>query len=354
MDDDSELLASLRAALSANRTGPPRGDLVVLRRDARRRRSTIYFVGVGDDTTPTMVVKRPSPEVERLGIRPPMTAEEQYAAVQRLHEFLAASDTPFAAPRGVALLPECGALAMEFVQGLPVSDLVRPSAIMRWHVLREALRISGLALRQLHAIEPAGSVVLDLADVESWAFSAARAALRGVETPARDDWFRCLPADAGIPGKVVLLHGDWAPENVMLGRDRVICLDPELTDRGLPEHDLARFVLMLLDRPLFVITGALGWSERRRDLVDTFLTAYYRGQAVSPLLRPLLVREVAQRWAVRHQEAQRGSAMARKARSVLLARYFGRVLDQISDPCWPGHAVGSRRPSADATSTPQP
>jgi aminoglycoside phosphotransferase (APT) family kinase protein len=342
MVDEAELLAALKAALRADPAGRPPGDLVVVRRGLRRR-STIYFVGVhqGDGATPTIVVKCPSPEVERLGIRPPMTVQEQYAAVQRLHEFLAGSDTQFAAPRGVALLPEFDALAMEFVQGRSVWELVRPSAIWRQHELREGVRSGGLALRQLHTIEPTGSAPVDLAEVERTAFSDSRDALRGVDTLMRDGWFSpgAQPA-GGVLGKVVLLHGDWAPENVMIGQDRVFCLDPELTDRGWPEYDLARFLLMLLDRSLFVTTGALGWSALRRDLIRTFLTAYYGGQAVSPLLRPLLVREVAQRWAVRHQEAQRGSAAARKARSLLLTRYFGGVLDEISDPRWVESAIG--------------
>jgi aminoglycoside phosphotransferase (APT) family kinase protein len=303
---------------------------------------------------PTIVVKCPSPEVERLGIRPPMTAQEQYAAVRRLHEFLAGGDTQFAAPRGLALLRERGAFAMEFVQGRLVSDLVRPSAIWRWHELRDAVRTGGLALRHLHTIEAPESMVIDLAEVEHAAFSASRAALGGVDAPVREGWFSpgVRPA-GGHVGRVVLLHGDWAPENVMISRDRVFCLDPELTDRGWPEHDLARFLLMLLDRPLFVTTGALGWSELRRDLVSTFLDAYYGEQAVSPLLRPLLVREVAQRWAVRHEEAQRGSAAARKARAIVLTRHFAGVLDEISDPRWPGHAAGWGQQSADVGSTPQ-
>lgn len=354
MIDEAELLAALRAALPTDRAGRPPGDSVVVRRDPRRR-STIYFVEVdhGDGATATIVVKRPSPQVERLGIRPPMTAEEQYAALQRLHRFLAGGDTPFAAPRGLALLAECGAFAMEFVQGRLVSDLVSPSAIWRWQELREGVRTGGLALRHLHTIEPAGSAPVDLADVERSAFIAARDALSGVDTPVRDGWFRPgVPPTGGILGRVVLLHGDWAPENVMINQDRVFCLDPELSDRGWPEHDLARFLLMLLDRPLFVITGAMGWSALRRDLIRIFLTAYYGDQAMSPLLRPLLAREVAHRWAVRHQEAQRGSAAARKARSLLLARYFGSLLDEISGPRWTGQqGAGRGQPSAHAPST---
>src|SRR3954451_12613883 len=197
MVDEAELLAALTTALRADPAGPPPGDLVVVRRGLRRR-STIYFVGAdqGDGTTPRIVVKCPSPEVVRLGIRPPMTAQEQYAAVQRLHDFLAGSDTRFAAPRGVALLPEFDALAMEFVQGHSVWELVRPSAIRRQSELREGVRSGGEALRQLHLIEPAGSAPVDMAEVERTAFAESRDALRGVDTPVRDDWFSPGPRPA--------------------------------------------------------------------------------------------------------------------------------------------------------------
>lgn len=356
MVDEPELLAALRAALRNDLADVAPDELLVLRRESRRR-STIHFVGVdrGRRPRPIIVVKCPSPEVERLGIRPPMTAQQQFTAVQRLHEFLAGTGSRFAAPRGVALLRECGALAMEFVEGHLVSDVVRPSAIWSRHELREAVRACGLALRQLHLIEQAEWVVVDLAEEERAAFRASREALRRVDTPVRAEWFHPgAQPDGGTLGRIVLLHGDWAPENVMIGKDRVFCLDPELTDRGWPERDLARFLLMLLDRPLFVTTGALGWSALRRDIVTSFLTAYCGDQPPSPLLRPLLVQEVAQRWAVRHQEAQRGSAVARKARTVLLRRHFGGVLDEISDPSWTRRAAGSSRRSAAAPSTPRP
>src|SRR3954452_2422979 len=171
MGDETALLAALTTAVRAGPAGPPPGDLVVVRRGLRRR-STIYFVGAdqGEDTTPSIVVKCPSPEVVRLGIRPPMTAEEQYEAVQRLHDFLEGSDTRFAAPRGVALLPEFEALAMEFVQGRSVWELVRPSAIWHQHELRQGVRSGGLALRQRPLIEPAESAPADLAEVERTAF----------------------------------------------------------------------------------------------------------------------------------------------------------------------------------------
>lgn len=312
--------------------------MVVTRGD--RRRSTIYFVGVQHEGSREVrwVVKRPAPEAQRLGITPPMSAAEQFGALQRLHDALAELDGRFAAPRPVALLPDFDALAMEWVGGASVWDLAVPHALWRPRALREGVRSSALALRHLHAIEPAGTDVVDVVEVERGAFSDSREALRSVISSSPERWFG--PGAAGsVSAEVVLLHGDWAPENVLLDEDRVFLLDPELTERGWPERDLARFLLMLWDRPLFVTTGALRLSALRRDLTRTFLRTYYGGRPASPLLRPMVVREVAQRWAVRHQDAHRGGEAARAARQLLLRRYFGGVLDEVSHPRWPERAV---------------
>lgn len=335
MLDEVELISALARALGAGPDGPPPGQLEVVRRGLRLR-STIYFVGArqGGTATTSWVVKCPSPEAARLGIRPPLSAADQYAAMERLYEFLAGGDTPFTAPRPVALLPEFDALAMEFVEGHSVWDLVVPSALHRPQQLRDGVRSAALALHHLHTIEPASAGLVDVAEVEETAASESIDALRSAQVRVRDTWF--LPSAQGqAEGKTVLLHGDWAPENVLLDQDRVFLLDPELTDHDWPEHDLARFLLMLWDRSLFVVTGALGWSALRHDLTKIFLTNYYRVEPVSPLLRPLLLREISRRWTVRHEQAQRGSAPVLRARSLLLERYFSTVLDEVSNPRWP-------------------
>ncbi len=338
---EAELTAALQQLLVAD--DPEEGEIVVVRRGLRRR-STIYFVGLkqGSASSVSWVVKRPTPEAERLGIRPPMTAAEQYAALGRLYSFLSDGRTPFAAPRPVALLPELDALVMEFVAGHSLWDLAVPSALYRPQPLREGVRRAALALRHLHTIEPADSEVVNAGDVEEAASQVSIEALRTVHRRVEDTWFP-PGRNQELQAKVVLLHGDWAPENVLLDREQAFILDPELTDRGWPEHDLARFLLMLWDRPLFVASANISWPKTlRHQLTRIFLTAYYDGEHVSPLLRPLLRREVSQRWAVRHQEAQRGGSAAARARSMLLAHYFGALLRELADPRWAKGAV--RRP----------
>jgi aminoglycoside phosphotransferase (APT) family kinase protein len=332
MLDEGELLAALEPALLVEGSLP--GKLAVARRIVRRR-SSIYVVGVENagSVASSWVVKRPSVEGGRLGIRGPMDAAGQYAALQRLYDFLATGDPRFTAPRPVALLPELEALVMEFVQGRSVWDLAVPSALLRPAALREGVRTAALALRHLHTNQPRGTEPVDLAEVEAEAEATSRGALQSIGVQVRDGWYR-RSGQRSVPGKLVLLHGDWAPENVLLDHEKVYLLDPELTDYGWPEHDLARFLLMLWDRSIFVGFGALQGSRRlRHDLTSIFLTTYYGyGEPVSPLLRPLLLREVSQRWAVRHQGADRGSAPALQARVLLLRQYFGGLVAEVTDP----------------------
>ncbi len=331
MLDEGELLVTLERALNAG--GSSSGTLAVARRIVRRR-SSIYVVGVedGGSVASSWVVKCPATDAGRLGIRAPMDAAEQYAALQRLYDFLAAGEARFTAPRPVALLPELEALVMEFVGGRSVWDLAVPSALLRPAALREGVRTAALALRHLHTNSPREPEPVDLVEVERGAAATSRQALGSIGVRSRDDWYR-PSGQRSVSGRMVLLHGDWAPENVLLDGDRVYLLDPELTDYGWPEHDLARFLLMLWDRSLFVALGALPRATQlRHELTSVFLSAYYGGEPVSPLLRPLLLQEVSQRWAVRHQGVDRSSALALPARLHLIRSYFSRLVGEISDP----------------------
>ena len=342
--DEDALLGALAAAVGAGDTAVS-DELVIVRRGVRRR-SIIYYVGVR--ATPGVsrwVVKCPATGVERLGIQPPAPAEDQFEALRRLHAFLAASGGRFASPRPVALLPEFSALAMEFAQGRSLWELVQPAALHRPQELLAGVREAALALRHLHSIEPPRAQLVDLRELENTVFEDSAAALRGAGLPVKDRWFTPGLRPSSAVTQVVLLHGDWAPENVLLAEDHVFLLDPELTDHGWAEHDLARFLLMLLDRSLFVATDTFGRSRRlRHEATSTFLTAYYGTAPVSPVLGPLLLRETARRWTVRHQDVVNGGRRLRRPRSRLLRGYFSRVLDEVSDPQWADSARNNGSP----------
>lgn len=335
MVDEGALLAALGSILPDEPASPHPDELIIVRR-MQRRRSSIYFVGLRDEAPLSRwVVKNPAPEVERLGIRPPISAEQQYLALHRLYEFLAAAGGRFVAPRPVALLPGLDALVMEFAKGRSLWELARPGALWRSQELVAGVREAALALRHVHTIEPPRVEPLDLEALQQSAFEHSVAALDGAGLPLRKQWFTPDDRPGGASAATVLLHGDWAPENVLLADQHVYCLDPELTDHGWPEHDIARFLLMLLDRSLFVATHSLRRSQKlRSEVTSTFLTAYYGMAPVSAVLQPLLMQEMACRWAVRHQDVVSGSSGLRSARTRLLLNYFSTVLDEVSDPHW--------------------
>jgi aminoglycoside phosphotransferase (APT) family kinase protein len=343
--DERALLRSLQAALSAESQDAP-DDLVVVDRGLRRRSSLYFVAAAGDPGVRRWVIKRPTPEAERLGMSPPMSAGEQHRALQRLHDFLVSRGGSVTAPRPVAVLPDLGALAMEYAPGQSLFELVRPGALRRPDELVSGVRSAGLALREMHAIEPSSAEQPDLRAVESSVRREASAALSQVGLPVDARWFARDASATALPGRKVLLHGAWAPENVLLDGDQVVCLDPELTVRGWAEQDLARFLLMLLDRPVFVLTDSLGRGRAlRHELISAFLTTYYGREPVSPVLRPLLEREVALRWVVRHQDVLDRRPPLRRARTALLHRYFRAVLDEISGPAWTALAQGDGPPS---------
>jgi Ser/Thr protein kinase RdoA (MazF antagonist) len=134
-----------------------------------------------------------------------------------------------------------------------------------------------------------------------------------------------------VTGRRVVLHGDFVPENVLLSEGAVHCLDPDLTHRNWAEEDVARFVVMLCDAPLFVTAGMTPPVRALRQLaVSTFLQGYYGDEPVSPLLRPLMLSLVAARWRARHEDVTLRGARFPGARQALVRRHFRAFLDEVT------------------------
>lgn len=323
-----------------------RDELTVLRTH-RRYRSSLYFVGVRDELEPRWVVKRPDPERRQQDLRPPPDAEAQFDALCRLHEHLGASGEGITAPRPVALLQRIEALAMEYVAGQTLTDFMTLGRVVRPEPLLAGIARAAAALRVIHRLAPSVSSTVDETQWTAHAAREARRHLLVARLPIRDSW---LTLDGHEPRYVepaeVLLHGDWAPENVVLADQGLTCLDPELSHRGWPERDVSRFLVMLCDAPVFVTTTGLpAWTLLRRRAVVTFLAAYYGERGVSPLLRPLFLADLAARWAMRDVDVVRRNPAGTRSRRLLLRHHFTALLDEASAPGWPGsllpHAVAA-------------
>jgi len=327
--DSSSVVESVTRSLPQDaRTGP---DLVVLRRLVRRR-STLYFVGLSARRPRICcVVKRPNTDVQQHDLEPPATAADQYEALRTLRDQLQRLGAPLSAPAPLALLPEIGAFAMEYVQGRSIAQVLRPDVVVRPQQLFAALVDAAATLRAVHAFEPAQQVRVAAAGADVSAPTDVRILLDRAGLPVRPGWFG---ERSRAPGQVetwVRLHGDYAPENILLTSHGSYCLDPDLSTRGLAEHDVVRFLTMLFDAPFFVTGVGLPPVQRlRRQAAAVFVEHYYAGSGPPPAFQPMLVDSLARRWVTRHEHVVARAPSLQRARTSLLHRYFCRLLDEQS------------------------
>ena len=75
-----------------------------------------------------------------------------------------------------------------------------------------------------------------------------------------------------------LVHGDYSPKNMLVGKGRVVLLDCEVAWYGDPAFDLAFLINHLLLKSLFhsPVTTPL------QQLIEVFLATYYQERAVEP------------------------------------------------------------------------
>ncbi len=330
---EQQVLAALAATLPG---APPVDELVVLR-TLRKRRSLLYFVSRRDGSTPRWVVKRPDPDRPQHDIRPPADARTQFASVVRLHDHLAAHGTRISSPRPVGLLPDVESLAMEYVSGQSLVELIRPRSVLQPGPLLAGMADAAEALLLMHRLAPRPAEAVDVAAVWS---STAEEVHRLLDAPPLSHGSRwSLPGAAPgswVQPQEVLAHGDWAPENVMLDGESVICIDAELDEHRWAEQDVARFLVMLSDAPLFVtMTSAPPVMRIRRRAASAFITGYYGDRGVSPLLQPVLVNALAARWAMRDQDVVWRRPPGARSRRLLLRRHFTSLLDEATAVGWP-------------------
>lgn len=333
--DEQSVLAALKSALRAGDDLRDAHELVVVSR-VERRRSTLYFVG--DAAQPgamRWVVKQPRTATTQHDLASPLSAQEQHDALVALHDVFDGHDVRFSTPRPIALLAEAGAFAMEFVDGQSIPQLLNARAVLKPRPLIDAVRSAAALLRALHAMQPAPNALVDTERPTDDALGDGRHVLQRVGLPLRSSWFEAAPHPQRTQTSV-LLHGDFAPENIVIATGATYCLDPALASRGPRELDVVRFLTMLCDAPLFMTTLAPGPVGRlRRRMAAEFVESYYGAGGRPSSLQQMLVHAVALRWAQKHDHFERG-ARAAAAWTTLLRVYFSRLLTEVSsNPHWP-------------------
>jgi len=329
--NEAEVLEHVREALVGQVPAADLERLVVVRTGPSRRRSSLYFVGLAGGDTCRWVVKRPTSQSQQDDLTSPLPAPLQYSALQRLYLHLHGLDDGMATPRPIALLPDIDAYVMEYVPGPTVTDLILPRAVADPGRLLDSAVVAGRLLRAVHALEPPKSDLIDLRKLQQDTSTRAQRLLAAAGLPVRDHWFGVDLVSTTTTGSEVLLHGDYAPENVVLSPTGVVCLEPDLVERGWREHDVVRFLLMLADAPLFVAGTEVPVVRRlRRRVSAQFLDSYYEGPSRPESLPHLMLVSVAARWSTRHTDVTRRSPRLGRARQLLLHRHFTRLLDEVS------------------------
>jgi aminoglycoside phosphotransferase (APT) family kinase protein len=323
--DTLAISASLRRAIAAELG--EQEDLVVVSSQSRRR-SDLWFIGLLGERGPKWVVKRPRTDSRQGDLRPPLSSEQQFAALVRLSDHVLATGSALRTPAPVALLPDIDAFAMLFVQGRHVAQLIRPTAVREPGPLLAGVAAAADALRVVHALPPTKE---ELSTSEG-PFEASSDRLDPAAAPALARGQSSPEIRSPLPRRgtrTVVIHGDFAPENIMLAGSTVFCLEPGLTDCGPPDIDVVRFLTMLYDAPLFVLCALNPAVQRlRRRAAATFLAAYYGVEPVSPTLQQSLRESLASRWATRHDDVVDRDPSLRGARIWLLRRYFSALLQE--------------------------
>jgi aminoglycoside phosphotransferase (APT) family kinase protein len=333
---EQSVVVALRSALLAGDELCDADELVVVSR-VERRRSTMYFVGVaGQPGAIRWVVKQPRTATQQHDLASPLTAQGQYEALVALRDVLEGHHPRFSAPRPIALLAGAGAFAMEFVEGRSIPQLVHARAVLEPRPALDGVRSAAALLQALHAVQPEAGGFIDREKLATDELGDGGRVLQRVGLPVRSSWFDRVPCPQPTQTSV-LLHGDFAPENVVITSGATYCLDPALSGRGPRELDVVRFLTMLCDAPLFIHTLAPGPVGRlRRRMSAEFVETYYGGSGRPTSLQPMLVHALALRWAQRHDHIFERDARAPAAWTMLLRAYFSRLLTEVSSsPQWP-------------------
>lgn len=331
MDGDAELTQCLRDLLATELSARELDHLVLQK--VKRNRSSIYFVDLDGPTRERRwVVKQPDVTVAHADLEPPLAAADQFAAHQRLYEYLRRMDAGVLTPRPVGVMADVNAYAMEFVPGRIVSRHVALRSVRHPQDLLDGAAASAKALRLVHSLEPAQAEAVHLGDLAAELQPGATQIIRAAGLRAPEWRFR---DDSSAPTAMierVVLHGDFAPENILLGASGTYCLDAALVSRGWAERDVVRYLVMLYQENFFIRAAVGPAAQRlRRRAGATFLDAYYDGPWPASL-QPLVLHGIAVRYARRKALLARLSYPKGPARRALEQYYFQRLLDEVAAP----------------------
>jgi aminoglycoside phosphotransferase (APT) family kinase protein len=246
------------------------------------------------------VVKQPHTQWSQDDVGSPLTAHDEFVALERLDAHFTKMDVPFRVPSPVVFLPEIDGFAMEYVTGPTIKDLLSYRSVLRPSPLLDGLTAAGTFLRHLHALEVLPTVVVDLKGEAEKVLAVEEEKLNPLRLSLPDRVRRTMvefPA-LNVTSQQVWLHGDFGPSNILLAEDRsTVGLDPALHAVGPPEDDLVRFVALVSGvirlAPEIVAPPV---ARIRRELEDRLLRTYYAAPTWPPLFELRFLHQLSRRW----------------------------------------------------------
>ena len=301
------MLHALSRALDASS-----GDKVRLTVQGQRLagRSSIYFVGPSTPVRgqPRWVIKQPNVAWSQDDLDSPATAEQEFQALTRLDAHFKQLGGKSRVPTPVALLPDVGAYAMEYVDGRTIRQQLNYGSAVRPANLLGGLAAAASFARHVHALEGFAPRVIDLRDEAHKVLAVAAEKLHPVGLALPEQVRRTL---AECPTLVVSspqawLHGDFGPGNILIAKTgSTVGLDPALDVVGPPEDDLVRFVALMSGSIRFAPETLAPPARRIRQRLETeLLVSYYGAKTYPPLFELRLLHQLTRRW-IRSRELAR-------------------------------------------------
>ena len=287
--DAADVLAAAREALRSLHPRPDR--LVCSRPQLVSGRAVIHFFGeVGGP--PLFVAKILKPDTG--------SAADQYAVLKRCRDWWA-NENRHAVVEPLALMRDGDGFLMSYVPGDSLS-WVLPRAALRPNVAIAAAMAAGDFLRRFHQRAGPKAVEVDLADLVAdiravqTELQAARMSL-----PARVERVLHRTLDVRLPGRRVLLHGDFTPRNLILTqRGQITMIDPLLEQEGLIEDDIAMFLAVMSSASAFAAGLVSARRRRLRLQLERAFIDGYGSSGISPVICSLrLICEQMWRWRFR-------------------------------------------------------
>jgi len=323
---ESEVVVQALAGALAE--ADPRPWELSVERQRMSGRSRMFVVrGTAGDVDTRWVVKQPHTDWTQDDLGNPLTAEQEFDALQRLHEHFAPSLSPYRVPRPVALLPDVDAFAMEHVTGPNLKDLLTYNSVMRPAQLLGGLEAAGGFLKELHDLEKLPPVYVDLRDEAKEVLAVAEEKLHplGLDLPERVSRTLSEVDSQELECRQVWLHGDFGPSNVLLAQDgTIVGIDASLDTVGQPEDDLVRFVALVSGIiRLAPEVAAPPLARVRRELESRLLGSYYGTKTWPLLFEVRYLHQLARRWCRLRELAQQN------ARSALLRPKLAIITQQV-------------------------